>query len=323
MKYTDLVDLKILLGMLGIKFKEFDNKFKARCPNPEHEDKNPSWVLYKESGVHKCFSNCGFQGPLSHLVKSLTGRSIFEYLKIGNPESYVFSSSLKKRNKPIIIPKGVTITGELYSVFDDTVVMGYLKNRGINRDFINTFGLKYIKTAKINKVIWRDRVCIPIKENGEVLSIAGRDFTELQTPKELYAKNASVNTLFNIDNINFDKPLFVVEGIMDFVNVWTNLSKNVCSVFGVALTKRQIEILMRAKNLIWFPDNDEAGRSVVDLYDRYVNEEFEVMFPPNEGQDPGDCSITDLEAAIKNKVLSVDYFLNRYKVVNKYKIKEW
>jgi len=322
MNYTDLVDLRVLLNMLGIQFKEVGDKFKARCPSPGHFDKKPSWVVYKESGVHKCFS-CGFCGPLSHLVKSLTGQSIFDYLKIGNPESYVFIHTINNRKAPNPIKKGVNIEGALFPVSDNDIVMSYLNSRGIDKEFIKTFNLKYIKTAKVNRAIWQDRVCIPIMENGKMISLAGRDFTNLQTPKELYPRNASVNTLFNMDNIDFDKPLVVVEGIMDLVKVWKHITRNVCSIFGVAITERQIQLLLKAKNLIWFPDNDERGLEILSLFDKYTNEEFEIALPPKGGQDPGACTVLELNSAMNNKILSVDYFLNKTDFCKKGEILEW
>lgn len=75
------------------------------------------------------------------------------------------------------------------------------------------------------------------------------------------------NTLWNIDNIDFNKPLYLVEGIGSICKIWTSISKNVTCTFGSKLGKVQFDYLRKFKQIILIPDRDEAGFNMVkDLF---------------------------------------------------------
>lgn len=335
MNYQRLINTKILLLQLGISFREFGSRFTGRCPNISHRDKNPSWTVYKNTGYHICFS-CGFQGSLNHLVKYLTGKTIWEFCQISQPENYMFKKFLDKKSekKHQELNRGSFIyqsLGNLYSVYSDSRVVNYLLKRKVHPDFIKFFGIKYCNEAVFNYQKYKDRLLIPIREGGRLLSMEGRDFTENQEKKVLYPKGATVNTLFNFDNLDHNKPLIVVEGLMDLHKIWSHITRNVTCTFGNVLTFRQIGLLQNF-DCIFMPDNDEAGYNMLIRFDEHTEKEFEIAELPVRyykilnGKkvlvpgDPGEAFIRELKYALSYKKRAARFFMEKTGIVNNNKI---
>lgn len=65
-------DVGETLRRLGIQARKVGREWLARCPNPGHEDRNPSWRVrdepgHEKHGYHHCHA-CGFSGGLVGLV---------------------------------------------------------------------------------------------------------------------------------------------------------------------------------------------------------------------------------------------------------------
>ena len=88
----------------------------------------------------------------------------------------------------------------------------------------------------------------------------------LLKPKTLYISNSRCQeTLWNIDNLNKEENLYTVEGLGSVNCIWSNISKNVTSIFGVSITEEQITYLRQFKRIIYIPDYDKAGFDSVDF----------------------------------------------------------
>lgn len=76
--YANL-NVHVLLDRLGIKYREVSGgrKLSALCPNPEHDEKSPSWFIHNIPGEpyhasHVC-QGCKFKGGPNILVQTLLG----------------------------------------------------------------------------------------------------------------------------------------------------------------------------------------------------------------------------------------------------------
>ena len=303
-----LVDVKTVLNMLNIRFKEKGDEFRSHCMSGTHEDNTPSWFINKNSGIFGCFA-CGYRGNLYTLIKELTGQSLKDYLQIGNPDDYMFKAMLTKKKKRIRkIPTKLKITGDILDPHSDKQVMEYLRNRNIDDQFINDFHIKYCNFIVINGTKFCNRILIPIIVDGKILSYDGRTFTD-DKPKVLYPKGTSLGTLFNIDNLDFNKELILVEGIMDMVKIYTHITKNVTTCFGINLSNKQIDLLENCQHLLVIPDNDKAGKQFISLLDKHMNYEYKIGFL--ESKDPGEASVEELKNIIQNAKLSIDYIIEK------------
>jgi len=71
------------------------------------------------------------------------------------------------------------------------------------------------------------------------------------------------NTIFNIDHLNYDEPLYLTEGIGSIPKLWDKVSKNCSCTFGSQISDAQLEYLKKFKEVYVIPDNDLAGLKMV------------------------------------------------------------
>jgi len=324
MNYLPFINLKSILNSLNINFVEKGDELQARCMSGKHEDKNPSWSINKNTGLFHCFS-CGYSGNIVSLIKDLTGQTIQQYLKLDDPFSFMFRASLynqtptKQEHKTGITKTILNIQGQLLDPLENKQVMKYLESRYIDKNFIKDFNINYCDKTIINGTTFKNRILIPIVESDIVVSYEGRTFV-LDKPKVLYPKDSSVNTLFNIDNIDKKKDLILVEGIMDIPKIYTHITKNVTCIFGASITNRQLKLLNEYENLIIIPDNDKAGKILLEKLDENLTErEFQVAKLTNS-KDPGDATLEEIQNALLHKKTMIETLIDDYFYRNRSKL---
>jgi len=319
------IDIASVVSMLYLQNAEDKGtQIKASCPSGNHADSHPSWSINKSTGQHHCFA-CGFSGNIHTLVRHLTGQSLYKFLDIEDVPSFVFKQSSHIKPLPVRKSHGnVNVTkGVFVSPHSNAEAEAEILKRGMNDSFIDFFKIKYTNYAIINDTYFIKRLCIPIVENKKVISMEGRLVEKSDVFKKvLYPRASSVDTLFNIDKLNFDKPIFLVEGIMDTIKVWQSVSKNVTCTFGVALSKRQKELIEKINKLILVPDNDEGGQKLITQIDEIATKEYDIVTLPF-GKDPGDCSLQELSEAIDKRKSSVLYFAEKYQLFKEEEKIQW
>lgn len=106
----------------------------------------------------------------------------------------------------------------------------------------------------------------------------------LLKPKTLYPKNSNVyETLFNVDNLDFTKPLYVCEGLAS-IPFLSLIFDNCTCLFGANVSNQQIEYLQKFPEIILIPDNDEAGILLVKNLRPYIKD-LKVIFSEYEDTD--------------------------------------
>lgn len=79
-------------------------------------------------------------------------------------------------------------------------------------------------------------------------------------------------TIWNIDNLDRTKDLYLVEGFGSIPKVYQHISKNCSCVFGSNISNDQIEYLKQFKRVIYIPDKDRAGLLSVELLHRNLED---------------------------------------------------
>lgn len=278
--------------------------------SPFRDDKNPSMVAYKQDGYCVDFGGT-FSGPISRLYKEVSGRSIIDDFGFEGASGFdvSFQHKLRSIQKDAIDSQGfpnkenleIKVQGKIkYDLRDDPEVYRYCLSRGLTIDFRNEFQIGFTDTPLyLNGDKMEKRLLIPIVENEKIISYEARDYTRTSEKKVLYPKGGSVSTLFNIDHLDRNKPLVVVEGIMDMPKIWSRITKNVTTTFGIQLTGRQRTLLKEFKKIILFPDGDDGGRRFIENIDKILDYEFEVAWI--EGSDPGEASLEETEKAYNER----------------------
>ena len=258
------------ISRLGLKSRSpiTPNVHQVMVSCPFHKDKSPSMGIDVTRGVVHCFS-CSWSGSIEKLYKELTNGNLRKELGYIDDPFTSYSSSLNfqyitddTRLKDIYINADLSLMRDAYT---DPTCAAYLRKRGIPESVAKSMGFKYAEEMLINTNKFKNRLLIPVYEEGRLISIEGRRILDNDEVKVLYPRNSSVNTLFDIDNLDTSSTVYAVEGLMDLAVLRTSDTfKNSTSIFGANITKRQLELLKRFPKIVYIPDSDAAGEKTVE-----------------------------------------------------------
>lgn len=180
-----------------------------------------------------------------------------------------------------------------------------------NNNVDNISPEKYFKTLCETKG-WR------INKNYEVINKDNKiinDFNLLYLlkPKTLYSKNVDIDfTIWNADNLDRNKKLWLTEGLGSIPKIYQYISKNCTSVFGTKITDDQLLYLKQFKNIIIIPDNDQASFLMILYLNKHL-ENVNIYVANIQSEDTDETFVQDINTC---KILKAnEYFL---KYFNKY-----
>ncbi len=237
---------------------------------------------------------------------------------------------------------------------DNHKVKAYLKKRNLRDEIVEEFRLGYspepwdeltkhlqskgapIKiTEKLGLIkrnskgghfdLFRDRLMFPIFAiDSEVIGFGGRIIDQGQ-PKYMNSVDSPVfkkgQSFYGLDKaakfIRMEDRVFVVEGYMDLLALYSNGIKNVVATLGTALTENHVRLLKRwTQNVVLVFDGDQAGQTASErsLVQFFKHDMMPQIFVLPEGMDPDDfVNEKGRERFIEKAKDSEDLFLNRLK----------
>ncbi|MCJ8277625.1 MAG: DNA primase, partial [Bdellovibrionales bacterium] len=207
-------------------------------------------------------------------------------------------------------------------------VHSYLEKRGFTEEIIDAFRIgyapepwddlaKYFQSKKVpvsvgeklgllrrNKKgghfdLFRDRLMFPIFSiDSEVIGFGGRIIDQGQ-PKYINSVESDVfkkgKTFYGIEqsakHIRTEDQVFVVEGYMDFIALYSRGVKNVVATLGTALTENHVRLIKRwTKNVVLLFDGDQAGQTAAErsLSNFFLHDLAPQIFVLPDGKDPDD-----------------------------------
>ena len=309
-------DVEQLLLTHGIKYQKKGNVIKCLCPNPSHDDRHiGSFSFDTIKGVGHCFS-CGCSVNIFSFNKLLG-----EKLEYKGDVNYEFTKSLKPKKEEVVYTKPI-VYGKLYNPFYDNKIMNFLHGIGWSDEFIEEKGVKYCRYCEmigeniandINEkpTVMENRICIPIYKDGKLVNYECRTFDN-NPIKVKYVKSCSSNLLYNLENVDLEKPVILTESIKNLGKAWT-VTKNVISSFGNQLTPIKMELLNRIPKLTVFLDNDDGGLTMAKKLKENYNGELRATFCPKfykngseiKGFDMNDCTLQEIQEYI-NHTMPID-----------------
>lgn len=160
-----------VLTRLGIQATRQGREWVALCPNPKHEDHNPSWRIRDDpggtkDGYHRCWA-CLFEGGLVGLVSqvlSLNTRDARMWLEseATAPPPAVSVDFIAQRSGQFEFPAGVEI-----APLDKwpTPARRYAESRGITSDQVAKWGLGFALEGRLD-----GRIVIPVRDRWSTLA---------------------------------------------------------------------------------------------------------------------------------------------------------
>lgn len=284
------ISTEILTRLGALQKETTKNQLMLKCLNPEHADKHASMSVNLEKGLCNCWA-CGYSGTLTSKYYEITGHSI--YKDLGLKRSAFNFSSVTKTETPAetferLPSTDFSFEGNLTSITKSDAALAWAKKRGFSSSFCDLNNIKFCKHFRTYQTsdpenkeemsFFKECVVIPIYEKQKLISFEARDvlgkeawvdylksrgyqqIDEKSYRKVLYPKHSSVNTLYQLDFLDMDEPLYIVEGLMDLFSLRTcSEFKNSTCIFHCNPTERQIYYLKKFKKIIYIVDNDVPG----------------------------------------------------------------
>lgn len=258
MKQQELIALMHKLGLNRVIVRG-DNVM-ACCPNPEHDDNNPSWGIHvKEPHLHGCFG-CGYKGTLYTLLidhnYSADKAAILAGIRFGQ---------VTDRKLPVFRPQGSSDKAHvlpeemLYPFIDHVLLKAFLKKRGICRLVAKQIGILYDFVD--------NRAIFPWRLGDDLMGVTGRTLDDDNKLKVKPYYSTQKGKILFIPNavIEPNKPLILVEGEIDAIKVFQAGYKNVCALGFGTFTKEQLNLVLKfnPSSVILFFDADSSGAKLV------------------------------------------------------------
>lgn len=258
-----LLDLLIdILGEPKSKYKQQD-QFAFNCPvcsahkGVDFDDKY-NLEVNVEKNVYHCWS-CGetdnTHGSIKKLVGKWGNKKQKQRIKILLPEEFTpkLDSSLPFEGLP---KEYIFLNTNYKSDFKDKALY-YLKNRRIDKDFIERYKIGFAERGK-----YSGRIIIPsYNKDGVIDYFVSRTFTK-QKPKYLNAESEKSDIIFNELHLSWYSTIYFVEGPFDHI-VTPNSIPGLGKVMGDDLLKKIHDNALA--NIVILVDGD-AWEDGIKLY---------------------------------------------------------
>ena len=247
-------------------FSRNDHIVKASCPFG-HVDKTPSFIWNGEEHYFHCFS-CGKNyGILDLLIdkEKNTSKAISKLFQMADID---YKFQIKEDNDDFF--EGYCFPPEETNT-DRAKVEEYCLKRGISKQTLDDMGIKQDK---------RGNVVFELRDlDNRLLSIKYRPSRKVKKgeakmwwyqEKDTHGntKRSVAPALFNMNKIDFTKPLLITEGYFDALSCYEAGYKNVVSIYGGAEDDNWIQFnfdfLEQFQEIILWYDNDKAGKTGLD-----------------------------------------------------------
>jgi DNA primase len=294
-----------------VRLKKSGQNFSGLCPF--HQEKTPSFSVSPVKQMYYCFG-CGKGGDVFQFVMELEKspfpeavRTVAEKCGIAIPKPRERSPEERRENQQrtslvdMHREAAALFSKHLLQSSEGKAALGYLEDRGLDRESITRFGLGFSpsggdtlfralkskfaeKDLEVSGLVSRDqsgrfydrfrrRIMFPISnEAGKVIAFGGRAMGDdmpkyMNSPETpIYSKS---NTLYHLDRakeaLRHSDFAVLVEGYMDAIAVARAGIGNVVASCGTSLAEPQIKLLSRfTQRIVVNYDPDTAGQAATE-----------------------------------------------------------
>lgn len=270
--------LEELLEEKGINFKQSGKDYLIHCLNPEHDDKNPSCRIDRETGLTHCFS-CGWKA------------NIFKHFGLKSAPPSVRLKTLRTKLKKLMFDKS--------GLPEVSGAIPYNKPfKGISVGTLRKFGA-FVVPAAVNseEEVLTNRLVFPIKDLlGRTVVYQARHLYSNESPKYVFYPKHTAPILFPQKLTKKSPNLILVEGIFDMLNMVDKGAYNVVCTFGTSTLYKDVAAkllqfrVQGITNIYILYDGDKAGKEAAKKVQAEINKlqyyNTEVIELP-EDLDPG------------------------------------
>lgn len=304
-------DIHILLKRYDITdFSEQSNIIRCTCPI--HGGTNQTAFAYNiEENLWYCHTGCKRGGNVVEFVSTMENieydkalTMIADIMKIPQDQR-VFTKSFdptRATHKWIQKQKDKHTSIEPYDLAQLGKTYNLNSYRSLDGDLLDKYGVRYSKELQ--------RIVFPIVFNNQCVAVTMRT-TNNSRIKWLH-KPSGLNMgdiLYNYDNIAVGEQIWLVEGVLDALNLIRNGIKNVVCMFGSHVTTQQAMLIMvKTYDIVLCFDNDKAGDSATTkAIEVFKNKTNIKVADYNKEKDPGDLTYQEVQEI---KLITTKEWLN-------------
>ncbi len=271
MEQRQEISLGILKRLFGKPKKESPNQiqFEFNCPSAICKNDNNKYNLnFKlDKIIFHCFK-CGFHGVLHHLVSAYGTPEDVSRVNLLYPKSahQTYQKVLPKYEESIAVcelPKDYRPLTESYDSKYYHVAMKYLAKRKVTKEMIKKFELGYTEEGER-----KFRIIVPSRNrNGDINYYDARTFFSKE--KTTYLKPDYPNKLdiiFNEFNVNFDLPVYLVEGVFDMFPL-----QNVVPLLGKDISGFLLDKFIKHKSKVILCLDEDAIEDTIRYYEELTS----------------------------------------------------
>jgi DNA primase len=239
------------------------NKNKMVCC-PFHDDKNPSMQVYVETNTVFCFSgNCSKNGKAIDTIQFIQDKeNCTKHEAIKKAESLISNGTQPVIKKPIIQAENLTeiFTKLKQSLYSSSKARTYAESRSIYNAKLEA---GYNNGTHYNKL--KNCLVFPLKnKSGNLVSLYGRNIeSKGKDDRHFYTTNRS--GLYPGYPDAATETLIITESIIDSATLQLYTSYTSLALYGTNVLneehKEAIQNLPKLKEIIFFLNGDEAGRT--------------------------------------------------------------
>ena len=246
------IDLFGMLEAAGVEgLRETRKEIVARCPNPRHLDRRPSWSINRADLVHYCFS-CGYRGTLTSLLVDLTGAAPPDLEDELRKQSFLRRIAVREQPEEILEP--VITEWSLRNMLGD-VPQRLLELRWLVRSAIDRYRVRWNPGTR--------QWVLPLWDVGGTL--LGAQFRQTGNVLTLPAGLPKSTILFGYHEVKAGDWAVLVESPLDAVRLF-GLGIPAFATLGAWVSRDQVTLMSRTFSYVILAlDNDKAGHEGAEV----------------------------------------------------------
>ena len=286
----------------------------------EYTKKKLAIKLVGDAHLVKCWV-CGYKSKnLLYLIKKYRPAFLENYLRkflTAKNLSHTDEKNILPKEDEFCLPSGFTLlatclSSDASNSFRIKPYLSYLRMRYPD-EFSDTMLWKWKFGIALKDEFYRNRIIMPsFDASGNLNYYTSRAIDGRMFPKYLNPNVAREDVVFNELDIDWQKPLVIVEGPFDLVKC----PKNSTCLLGSELTEEYRlfqKVVVHQTPVILSLDSDETGRRKTEIIANMLYEygvTVRIVSYPKNIKDPGDLSIKEFidltnEAKLYSKVYSI------------------
>jgi DNA primase len=277
--------LSVIKSFLGDPKKNWNEEklqMEFNCPSKEckHDNNKYNLSVNLKNNVFNCWK-CSYRGPITKLVYNYGKKESIERINLILPKT---SLRINKNSETKIGKYDFTAEEQVCKLPDEYISLTqnnnkskyynlakeYLKKRKVGDDIIEKYKIGYTEEGAK-----KFRIIIPsYNKNGNCNYYEARSFVNFIKPSYLKPDYPhKLDIIFNEKNINFDLPVYLVEGVFDMFPLYNSIP-----LLGKDISQILLHKIVQHKTKIILCLDEDAIKDTEKLYNLLSSVDIDVWF---------------------------------------------